>query len=243
MTFTAQDMERHNTNLQRLGCASPSSFYSQLEIENIKYNEKVRPRWNTIMVNNDVEFIPKFYTEDVASLLFSKLNHDTVWSNELQTVDGSTKKIRRKMAYFYDRQVTYKYANFLLPGQVWNSALLAIKYYVEERTALKFNSVLLNLYEDGKDEIKWHADKEKQLGEYPTIASLNLGATRNFHMINRNTSEKQSYPLSNGDLLIMKEYCQVNWLHAILPEKDVKNPRISLTFRWVYDDLVDKCEN
>lgn len=239
MTFTAQDMERHNANLQRLGCVSPSSFYSQEEILKAKQCKVSCPKWNTIMVNNDVEYIPKFYDDERATILFNELKHGIEWSDELNTVDGGKKKIRRKMAYIYDRPVTYKYANFLLPGQIWTFPLLAVKFFVEDKTGLVFNSVLLNLYEDGKDEIKWHADKEDQLGEYPTIASLNLGATRNFHMLNRHTSEKQIFPLSNGDLLVMKQYCQVNWLHAILPEKTVTEPRISLTFRWVYDDLVN----
>ncbi len=37
--------------------------------------------------------------------------------------------------------------------------------------------------------------------------------------------------MENGDLLIMLDNCQENWLHAILKEKEIKDPRISLTFR------------
>lgn len=189
-------------------------------------------------MNSDVEYIKSFYRESWANHYFDYLYKNVKWADELKTVDGSTKKIKRKMAYFYDRKVDYKYANFILPGEVWINELEEIKELIEYLSFGKYNSVLLNLYEDGKDEIKWHSDKEPQLGENPVIAMLNLGATRTFHMINKETGEKQAWPLSNGDLFIMGADCQKNWLHAILPEKDVTGPRISLTFRWVYDDWI-----
>ena len=86
---------------------------------------------------------------------------------------------------------------------------------------------------DGKDEIKWHSDSEPQLGENPIIATVNLGATRTFRFVNKETGEKIAIPLDHGDLLMMHENCQKNYKHAILPEKSVKEPRISLTFRKV----------
>lgn len=188
------------------------------------------------MTNNDVEYLPKFLDSTLSTHYFNYLRDNVKWANTLKTVDGTFKKIKRKMAYFYDKIVDYKYANFFLPGQVWTPELATLRNLVEEPTGLKFNSVLLNMYENGKDEIKWHSDKETQLGENPVIVSLNLGATRKFHMLAKANGGKMFYPLSHGDLLIMKENCQKNWLHAILPEKEVTEPRISLTFRWVYEN-------
>jgi alkylated DNA repair dioxygenase AlkB len=39
-----------------------------------------------------------------------------------------------------------------------------------------FNSVLANLYRDGRDRMGWHADNERELARVPVIASLSLGA-------------------------------------------------------------------
>lgn len=191
------------------------------------------------IINDDVIYISGFMSIEKSDELFKILLNDPKWHNELRTIDGSVKKIKRKMAYVYDRVVDYKYGNFILPGDVWTDTLSSVKYLIEAASYGKFNSVLLNLYEDGKDEIKWHSDKEEQLGPNPVIASLNLGATRNFHMLKKETGEKIKIPLSNGDLLVMGKDCQQNWLHAILPEKEIKEPRISLTFRWVHDDIID----
>ncbi len=190
-------------------------------------------------MNTDIDYIAGFMPAADATALFHILKDGIEWHSELKTVDGGSAKIKRRMAYVYDRPVDYKYANMILPGAIWTDELTKVKELVEGRVNHKFNSVLLNLYEHGKDTIRWHADKEEQIGSNPVIPTLNLGATRTFHMLKKETGEKFQYPLSNGDLLVMKENCQQNWLHAILPEKEVKEPRISLTFRWVYDDLVD----
>lgn len=45
-----------------------------------------------------------------------------------------------------------------------------------------FNSVLINLYRNGKDSVSWHSDDEIMLGICPTIASVSLGETRKFEM-------------------------------------------------------------
>lgn len=108
-----------------------------------------------------------------------------------------------------------------------------------------FNSVLLNLYADGKEEIRWHSDKEDQLGERPVIACINLGAGRKFSFLRKGLAgesdledegqkgERIDFFVEHGDLLLMTEECQERWLHAILKDKSVKEPRISLTFRKV----------
>jgi alkylated DNA repair dioxygenase AlkB len=181
--------------------------------------------------NKDVIFVKNFIAQQLATKYFNELLTGIQWHNVLRATNGEPVKINRKMAYISDNPVLYKYANLELQGDVWNSILLEIKQTIEATLPFGFNSVLLNLYEDGKDEIRWHSDKEEQLGPRPVIVSINLGAGRTFHMKNKITGETITYFMENGDLLIMLDNCQENWLHAILKEKEVKEPRISLTFR------------
>ncbi len=183
--------------------------------------------------NKDVTFIKEFIHSDIATEYFERLLSGVTWHEVLKATTGEEVKINRKMAYISDTPVLYKYANLELNGDTWNSTLLEIKKTIEEKTSFLFNSVLLNLYRNGKDEIRWHSDKEEQLGTNPTIISLNLGESRTFHMKNKLNGENIDYFMENGDLLIMHENCQINWLHAILKEKSVVKPRISLTFRLV----------
>ena len=51
--------------------------------------------------------------------------------------------------------------------------------------ASRFNSVLANLYRDGRDCMGWHSDDEPELGPAPVIASVSLGATRRFVLKHR----------------------------------------------------------
>ncbi|MGB1012535.1 MAG: alpha-ketoglutarate-dependent dioxygenase AlkB [Nannocystaceae bacterium] len=56
----------------------------------------------------------------------------------------------------------------------------ALREAVQVATGREFNSVLLNHYRDGNDTVGWHADDEPELGPRPVIASLSLGAVRDF---------------------------------------------------------------
>ena len=72
----------------------------------------------------------------------------------------------------------------------WNQPLLEIKAVAEACAGCGFNSVLLNLYRDGRDSVSWHADNEPGLGRNPIIASISLGATRRFQMRHRQRTER-----------------------------------------------------
>jgi alkylated DNA repair dioxygenase AlkB len=188
------------------------------------------------MILDDINIYREFLSQEDSLELCDKLYTNIWWSNKLKNHKGEYIKINRMMAYVTHKFITYKYANLELESQLWNKDLIKIKEKLEEFIGQEYNSILLNLYEDGKDEIRWHSDKEPQLGEYPIIPCLNLGASRNFWFLNKQTGEKTPYKLNSGDLLIMGSFCQKKYLHAILKEK-VNEPRISLTFRKVYDNI------
>ena len=161
------------------------------------------------------------------------LNHINWHKTLTHAFTGEPTDIPRKMAYISDKGEDYAYANMVLSGSTWaaNPFLVIIKKEVEIISEHEFNSVLLNLYENGNDKISWHSDKEAQLGENPVIVSFNLGSSRTFHFRTLDKTIKDSVVLNNGDVLVMDCDCQKNWQHAILPEMHVKEPRISLTFR------------
>lgn len=57
-----------------------------------------------------------------------------------------------------------------------------LRRLVEAFTGAEYNFVLVNYYASGQDSISYHSDDEKFLGHEPAIASLSLGATRDFLM-------------------------------------------------------------
>jgi alkylated DNA repair dioxygenase AlkB len=165
---------------------------------------------------------------------FDAIHSTTTWHKELRmTATGEVVKINRQMAYMSDEPTIYRYDRYELDGVAWSQVMSGLRCWLQAIMPHRFNSVLLNLYQTGKDEIRWHSDKEEQLGESPVIACLNFGATRTMHFKSKTTKEVHAFELAGGDLLVMKENCQKNWLHAILADKSVLLPRISCTFRWV----------
>ena len=197
------------------------------------------------METPDLTYIPHFLSPERAEQTFRALRDHIAWTDRVLTEAGEPKKLNRKMAYIADTQKPYFYnkLKFETPNGTWDtvpdcasSMLSAIRRAVEFKLNTKFNSVLLNFYKDGRDEIKWHSDKEFCLGEHPIIACVNLGATRKFWLQEKKPEGARFfYELNAGDLLVMNEHCQENFLHAILKEKEITEPRISLTFRMCND--------
>lgn len=193
-------------------------------------------------MNENTTHYSGFLSPEHADTLFRELLTQTPWHKWIKTSTGREQKLKRRMAYMYSREVEYKYGQFVLPGMLITPIIQTTIDLIKVRFGLNFNSVLLNCYDNGKDSINWHSDKEDQLGPNPIIGSLNLGATRKFHFMRKTNGEKMHVELAHGDFFVMDENCQPNWLHAILPEPEITTPRISLTFRWVYDDKFDQLE-
>ena len=115
----------------------------------------------------------------------------------------------------------------------WTPELERVRLSVTRATKRRFNSVLLNYYRDGNDTVGWHADNEEGLGLQPFIASISLGAERDFQLrrIDDPKGSKLTVPLPSGSLLVMGGETQTNWHHAVPRRKRVKTPRVNLTFR------------
>ena len=222
------------------GFVCPCGKYKQTFAHDFTLSFKNRYTLAPIMIfgdkiNDDISHIKGFFSKENSDKYFNDLLNNINWCDTLKATNGEDVKINRKMAYVSDlgSDYIYKYASLQLVGSPWCDSLIELRDRLNFNMNGYFNSVLLNLYNDGKDEIKWHSDSEPQLGENPIIATVNLGATRTFRFVNKETGEKIAIPLDHGDLLMMHENCQKNYKHAILPEKSVKEPRISLTFRKV----------
>ena len=93
---------------------------------------------------------------------------------------------------------------------------------------------MANLYRNERDSNGWHSDNEKELGVQPAIASLSLGATRKFLLKHNLTKQKIALVLEPGSLFLMRGETQEKWLHCLPKTKKTQNPRINLTFRYIY---------
>lgn len=96
---------------------------------------------------------------------------------------------------------------------------------------MPFNSVLANLYRDGRDWMGWHSDSESDLGDAPLIASLSLGHPRRFLLKARTGEARVEQLLAPGDLLLMAGQTQKYYRHSLPKTAKPVGPRINLTFR------------
>ncbi len=155
------------------------------------------------------------------------------WKNDQSFIYGKLITTKRKVAWYADNNIEYKYSGVIKNGLAFTEELLAIKQIVEEKTNEHFNSCLLNLYHNGAEGMGWHSDAEKELKKNGAIASVSFGAQRKFLFRHKETKETVEVQLENGSLLLMKDETQKNWLHRLPTTKKIFTPRINLTFRTV----------
>jgi alkylated DNA repair dioxygenase AlkB len=128
--------------------------------------------------------------------------------------------------------VSYTYSGRTHHPRPWTETLLGLKRDVERIAGAAFNSVLLNLYPDARASIGFHSDDEPELGERPMIASLSLGAEREFRFRPKHGCGRLTkVVLTHGSVLVMRGETQRNWMHGIEKSREPCGERINLTFR------------
>lgn len=182
-------------------------------------------------------FDPDFLPPAEAQTLLQELTSRLAWKHEPIKLFGREVMQPRLTAWHGDAGASYRYSGLQLQPEPWTPALLHLRRQVEAATGATFNSVLLNLYRSGQDSMGWHADDEPELGPEPVIASVTLGATRNFRLKPRDPQHTVhaplTLPLTAGSLLLMRGPTQRHWLHALPKTARPVGPRLNLTFRLV----------
>jgi alkylated DNA repair dioxygenase AlkB len=186
---------------------------------------------NYLPFDGSVQYDPYFLSVQEATQFQAIYEQSIPWESDVVHIFGKTIAMRRKMAWFADDQRRYTYSGSAKFVNSWTPELLELKNRIEKRLNIAFNGCLLNYYHDGADGMGWHADDEKSIEPNSCIASISLGATRNFDFKHRKTGQKIRIPLLPGSLLIMQGETQQHWLHALPKSLKVQAPRVNLTFR------------
>jgi alkylated DNA repair dioxygenase AlkB len=197
--------------------------------------QSLQPEQWTHLVGAELFFSPQWLAPEVAATLMETLGRETPWREETIKLFGKEVQQPRLTAWYGDAGCAYTYSGLTLQPQPWTDTLSELRRAVEKAAGSPFNSVLLNLYRDGKDSMGWHSDDEPELGKHPVIASLSLGETRRFHL--RHRGDRSVLPLRldlpAGSLLIMAGETQHHWQHRLSKTQRPVGPRINLTFRYL----------
>ncbi|MBB1270042.1 alpha-ketoglutarate-dependent dioxygenase AlkB [Shewanella sp. SR44-3] len=146
-------------------------------------------------------------------------------------VYGKLHRIPRQQVWFADEDCSYRYASLFVSPNPWPRLLANLRQRLQVELGLWFNGVLVNLYANGQETVGWHSDDEAEIRKPSSIASISIGATRDFQIRHKRSQETFTLPLASGDLLIMQPGMQQTWQHAVPRRANVMQPRINLTFR------------
>jgi alkylated DNA repair dioxygenase AlkB len=186
--------------------------------------------------DGEIYLVKRFYASVDADRIFIRLLNDLAWQEEQIVIVGKRVKVPRLMCWYGDSEAVYQYSGVIHQPLSWTDDLLEIRRQLEQFCQHSFNSVLANQYRDGNDSMGWHADKEKELGINPYIASLNLGDERMFRIRHNKTKTTLNLNLQHGDLLLMGGALQHHWRHCVPKTAKEKKPRINLTLRRIYPE-------
>lgn len=182
-----------------------------------------------IKIKQPVQFCPNFINLANDCDWLEK-SIQVAWTRSKINMYGKLIPVPRDESIFGD-DLRYEYRGTQIEAQPWPDFLLEARDRIQALSGYKFNFVVGNRYQTGKDSIGWHSDNFPQIGKRPAIASLSLGSTRLFKLRHKDSGETVDYQLESGSLLIMLSGCQEDWVHAVPKTARPVGERINWTFR------------
>ncbi|WP_420141577.1 alpha-ketoglutarate-dependent dioxygenase AlkB family protein [Sphingomonas sp.] len=188
----------------------------------------------TALPGAHLDYRPAWLAGAEADALFDALRATLPWSVHRIRMFGRVVDSPRLSAWVGDAEAVYRYSGTDFTPHPWTAALSGLRLRLQDELDTPFNSVLANLYRDGRDAMGWHSDDEPELGPQPVIASVSLGAARRFLLKHRqDPALRSALTLPHGSLLVMAGDTQRHYRHALPRTARPVGPRINLTFRWI----------
>ena len=177
-------------------------------------------------------FTPAWLPRGEADALMAGLQETIAWERHRIRLFGREHDVPRLSCWIGDPGASYRYSGASFTPRPWPPLLANMRARLEAELDVPFNSVLANLYRDGRDCMGWHSDDEPELGPAPVIASLSLGGERRFVLKHRrDPAIRHVLVLPHGSLLVMAGATQRHYRHALPRTARAATPRINLTFR------------
>ena len=144
---------------------------------------------------------------------------------------GKTAYQRRSVGFFSNTIKEYPYSVQTARAEPLTDNLDKLLEFINKTYSSDFNAILVNRYINGNEYIGAHSDKEYINGNRGVV-SVSYGATRKFRIRDKNTKKiVKDILLDPSYILCMSGNFQNEFTHEIPPEKKIKEPRISFTFR------------
>ncbi|MDR2013311.1 MAG: alpha-ketoglutarate-dependent dioxygenase AlkB [Rhodanobacter sp.] len=169
-----------------------------------------------------------------ADAFLAALRTEIRWEQHRLKLFGREIGAPRLSCWIGDAGAVYTYSGARFEPRPWTPTTATLRDELAARLGLRCNSVLANLYRDGRDSMGWHSDDEPELGREPVIASLSFGAERTFRLRSRTLPRVElALELAHGSLLVMAGATQRLFQHALPRRVRISTERINLTFRQI----------
>jgi alkylated DNA repair dioxygenase AlkB len=179
-----------------------------------------------------VTYEPGFLAEAEASRWLARLLAEAPFAAEAPVMFGKAIEVKRRSCAYGDTGTRYRYSGLERVAAPWPDGFAPLLDRLRERTGARFTFALCNLYPDGAAGLGWHADDEADLARDAPIASLSLGAARDFAMRPGASGPAcVTVSLAHGSLLVMAGATQRRYQHRVPVRKRCAAPRVNLTFR------------
>mmetsp|Transcript_77573 Transcript_77573/g.179858 ORF Transcript_77573/g.179858 Transcript_77573/m.179858 type:complete len:329 (+) Transcript_77573:81-1067(+) len=199
----------------------------------------------------DIQYFPGVFNLSESTELFGELQGLPCWQRHRILLrdreSGVPKDVlegRPTATFSSPAFLRYSYSGSERLGLPFPAVVSRVKSRVEEvllqcvegRAAsagrLTFNFCVANRYDTGLQGIDFHADDEREILRQSPIATASFGVTREFSLESkRDRSRRLQLQLEAGSVMVMAGRTQENFLHSVVKDKSVRDPRISLTFR------------
>ena len=108
----------------------------------------------------DIRFDPAWLSQPEADALFDVLHEGLAWEIHRVRLFGREIDSPRRSVWIGDAEAVYRYSGTRFVPRPWTPELRALASRLGTATGARFNSVLANLYRDGRDGMGWHSDDE-----------------------------------------------------------------------------------
>ena len=174
-------------------------------------------------------YLPATFGASESAEHLDALVRELRWEEQRFAIYGREMAMPRLIAMY--GPAGYRYSGVVHPPQPLTPRLEVIRTAVEAASGLAFNSVLANLYRDGRDSVGWHRDSDYAHGGQPAIASVSFGAVRRFQLRADGGRSRAAIDLEPGSLLVMQGEAVEHWSHCLPKTARPVGARVNLTFR------------
>jgi alkylated DNA repair dioxygenase AlkB len=193
------------------------------------------PAWQALELPDADVSLTRFCEPAEALAWFSRIHDEVAWERHHLRMFGRDIASPRLSCWVGDAAAVYRYSGTRFVPHAWTPALAELRAKLGGFGGGQCNSVLCNLYRDGRDSMGWHSDDEPELGAEPVILSLSFGGTRRFRLRHRKRPElRLDLDLPSGSLLRMAGTTQRFYRHDLPKTARPVAPRINLTFRRIH---------